>query len=88
MSNFILTIDLTEHEYPGNPMAQRQFVVQMLQQAGQQIGSGYVDDRVKTGRDLVAPDHESVRHKQGEVHCLGEKVCHWRFIDSDPEQKP
>ena len=37
---FQLSIDLTGQEHPENPRAMRAFIVMMLNQAGQAIGSG------------------------------------------------
>jgi hypothetical protein len=82
---FVLTLDLTDHGHPENPMVQRVFVLQMLQQAAQAIGSGYVDPRVKTGAGGVQSDHPSGRHAQGDIVAgaafAQKKIGSWAFLD-------
>jgi hypothetical protein len=40
MTVFTLTLDLSDHEHPHSPTAQRHIVGQLLDQAKQAIGSG------------------------------------------------
>jgi hypothetical protein len=86
-TKFNLTLDLSDHEHRDNPMAQRQIVVHLLQQASQAIGSGYVDPRVKTRKDGVTEDHHSVVHAWGEITTPAVGVVReavvgsWEFID-------
>jgi hypothetical protein len=78
---FTLTLDLSDHEHPHSPTAQRQIVAQLLQQAAQAVGSGYVDPRVRTGEDGVTKDHPSVRHAWGELSYDGAEIGSWEFSD-------
>jgi hypothetical protein len=39
VTTFTLTLDLSDHEHPENPRAQRSFILQMLILAGQAIGA-------------------------------------------------
>jgi hypothetical protein len=88
-TKFNLELDLSEHEHPENPMAQRQFVVQQLHHAAQAIGSNYTDPRVKTGADGVTEDHHSVVHAWGEITipsvgaARGGVIGSWEFIEED-----
>jgi hypothetical protein len=81
MSKFALTIDLTDHEHPENPAAQRAFILQKLQEAAQQVGRGHPDPRIKTGE--VQPNHESARHARGDITAGGafekKKIGSWEF---------
>jgi hypothetical protein len=84
---FVLELDLSDHEYEHSPTAQRQFAVQVLHQAAQSIGSGYVDPRVKTGLHGVTKDHHSIVHAWGEittpaVGAVREAVMgSWEFVE-------
>jgi hypothetical protein len=70
VSTFILTLDLSDHEHPHSPTAQRHVVGQLLDQAKQAIGSGLAKEGSIT--------HAAAAFRQKTVGT-------WKFIERNGE---
>jgi hypothetical protein len=72
MTNFVLKVDLSDHEYPGNAAAQHAAVAQLLAQAAHAL-------RGSPGRSgtLTTPNP----HPGGGDHVV---VGSWEFGEEDP----
>ena len=70
--HFILRLDLTDHQHPGNPAAEHAKVREQLGLAMQAIGAG-----TKRSGDLTIPSFDPHRNVGGHV-----KIGSWEFTET------